>query len=151
MAASLAIPKPTTARKRKYNCKKVVRQAMEGIGPAMIARENGVAISTITRYLDSIGLTNQELEKYKKHRPDLKALIGMKGEEKILEIIPTICAEQLKPSEKNGALMALNAIVGTRHQEERLETDQSTSNTAVLVAGLRDLQSRKRGGEPVDK
>lgn len=124
-----SIPQPKE-RKRKFNRKRVLNLAISGVTPTQIAVNQHVHPATIIRYLDSIGLNHQELSRYKATRADLKALIGMKAEAKQLEVIESIDVNAMSDSSKNGLLMALNAIDGTRYQEERLERGQSTANIA---------------------
>jgi hypothetical protein len=149
MAASIAEPK----RKRKINSKRVKELAMKGTSCLTISRDQGVHCSTITRYLASIGLDNTQLSLYKQKRPDIKALIGMKGEDVILRTLDTYnqdTIEAMPHAGKNGLLMACNAIVGTRHQEERLERDLSTSNLASIHSDVAALKALQSGGKPDD-
>lgn len=148
MAASIAKPRKDN---RKINTRRVKQLAMEGNSLCLIAKDQGVYPSTIMRYLNSIGLNNQELEQYKKHRPDVKALIGMKGEDVILRTLDTYSQETIEAmphAGKNGLLMACNAIVGTRHQEERLERGLATGHLVSVHADIAALQAQDRDKSP---
>lgn len=131
----------------KCDRKRVKRLALQGISCTVIAKDQGVYPSTICTYLAKIGLNSQELEKYKKERADVKAFIGMKGEDVILRTLNTYddnTISTMDPKTKNGLLMSCNAVVGTRHQEERLERDLSTNNTATVLADVAALRNLDR-------
>mgnify|MGYP001594580868 CR=1 FL=1 len=44
--------------------------------------------------------------------------------------------DSLSPSAKSGLLFAMNAVLGTNYDKERLETGQSTSNHSVMTTML---------------
>jgi transposase len=56
--------KPIKTRKRKLNTTKVITLYNQGVIPSDIAKQQGVAISTITRYLQSIKPQLQEIQTY---------------------------------------------------------------------------------------
>jgi hypothetical protein len=123
--------------KRKINRNRVAKLITQGYPPAQVAKDQKVSPSTITRYLEQIGVSHQQIEQYKKKRADLKAVIGIKAEIKQLETLESINPSTMSDSSKNGFLMATNAIIGTRYQEERLERELSTSNISYLDVSKR--------------
>uniref|UniRef100_A0A6M3LC30 Uncharacterized protein n=1 Tax=viral metagenome TaxID=1070528 RepID=A0A6M3LC30_9ZZZZ len=67
-------------RKRKINTQKVKELARHGVIPSDIARNQGVAVSTITRYLQSIGQQVSNIKNYTVAKADALALTQLKAQ-----------------------------------------------------------------------
>jgi len=140
--------KPTKPRKpcnRNYNRKRVVALAQSGIPPTLIAKDQNVAISTITRYLDKIRPQLGEIKRYTAARADALALSQLK----LQTVSDAIIDEWVKDPEKitkqdlrlqKEILIAVQGAKTYEFNSERLETNKSTGNIAQLVTFTEDLQ-----------
>lgn len=120
----------------KLDPDKVKELHKQGLGLTDIAKHQGVNPSTVWRFLEKIKPENKALQDYKDNRADILAYIQGKGINIINMVLDTFDQDTISAmsgQQKNGLLMAANAIVGTRHQEERLERNLSTSNTSVIT------------------
>ncbi len=115
---------------RKLDRGKVVELAEQGLKTVDIAKHQGVAPSTIFRFLQQNQPERQALEVFKKDRGDVFARLSMKSlglQDKILETFDDALVATLKPHEKGSLLHALNIQAGTLYDKERLERGQSTT------------------------
>ncbi len=87
-------------------------------------------IETLKRY----GIERQPTEDFINHRADVFA--GLQH-----RILKSITDEDIEKSPLGSRVLAVAQI----YDKERLERGQSTDNVNVLVAGLRELQARRRG------
>jgi hypothetical protein len=91
--------------------------------------------TTVWRFLQQHKESISRVEIFKANRADL--LAGLQGDAMDLQkrIIATFddgMLSALKPGEKTGLLMALNATSGTTFDKERLERGQSTQNVSLI-------------------
>lgn len=120
---------------RKLNRQKVLDLHAKGVPPTQIAQLEGVARSTVWRFLELSKPERNALEVFKQHRGDVLARIGAKSldvQEKILNTLDDVTVTSLTPSQKSGLLHVLNAQSGTLFDKERLERGQSTENHSVM-------------------
>jgi hypothetical protein len=139
---------------RKLDRAKTVELADRGMSTADIAQHQGVAPSTVFRFLQQTKPERQALEQFKSHRADcLARLQGMTLDiqDRLLRTMNDAVLGALKPGEKTGLLIALNATAGTAFDKERLERGQSTSNQSImstmLNATVKSLYAPKPGIE----
>jgi IS30 family transposase len=120
---------------RKLDRAKVVELAEQGLKTVDIAKHQGVAPSTIFRFLQHTEPDRHALEAFKKDRGDHFARLSMKSlelQDKIVDTFDDALIRTLKPHEKGSLLHALNIQAGTLYDKERLERGQSTSNLSIL-------------------
>ena len=132
--------RPYTRRiKHTFDEKKVQALALQGMNSADIGKVVGKDQSTIWRYLDAFTPKNQALTRFKTHRADVLATLqahSLQVQAKIVETLDDGVIATLKPGEKTGLLMALNAQHGTLFDKERLERGQSTQNQSIVTTLL---------------
>ena len=124
---------------RKLNRAKALQQASRGMSNPEIAKQQGVASSTVFRFMQRIKPERQAVEQFKAGRADVLARLQAKSldaQERILDTLDDGVIGALTPSQKTGLLMALNAQHGTSFDKERLERGQSTSNHSIMSAML---------------
>ena len=100
-----------------------------------IAKQQGVASSTVFRFMQRMKPERLALEQFKTHRADVLARIQAKSldaQERIVDTLNDRVIEALTPSQKSGFLMSLNAQHGTSFDKERLERNLSTNNQSVM-------------------
>jgi DNA invertase Pin-like site-specific DNA recombinase len=68
MVASKVKPKTRKPYNRKYDHKRVVALANANIPATLIAKDQDVAISTITRYLEKVGIEYKKIHIYNKNK-----------------------------------------------------------------------------------
>lgn len=150
------IAEAESAPVRKYkslNKAKALEQAKRGLNNSEIARLQGVDQSTVWQFLNRTKPERQALQDFKTGRADAFAMFQGKClnlQQKILDslLVDGVLAP-LKPSEKTGLLMALNASAGTSFDKERLERGQSTSNHSVMSTMLGEVvKGMYVGGKP---
>lgn len=120
---------------RKLDRAKVVALAEQGMSTADIAQHQGVAPSTVFRFLQQTKPERQALEVFKKERGDVFARLAAKSldlQERVLDTYDNRLIAALKPHEKGSLLHALNIQAGTLYDKERLERGKSTENVSIL-------------------
>jgi len=125
---------------RKLDRKKVLDLHAKGLSTQEIAQHQGVAPSTIWRFLQQSEPERQALEQFKTGRADVLARIQAKAldvKERILDTMDNAVIKGMTISQKNGALIALNNVQGTAFDKERLERGESTQNINQLSKLLR--------------
>jgi hypothetical protein len=144
------MPTERTQRKpRKLDRAKVVELAEQGLKTVDIAKHQGVAPSTIFRFLQHTVPDRLALEAFKKDRGDVFARLSMKSlgvQDKILDTFDDRIITTLKSHEKGSLLHALNIQAGTLYDKERLERGLSTSNQALSLLGQIVLKAEERLG-----
>ena len=124
---------------RKLDQKKALRQASRGMSNPEIAKQQGVASSTVFRFMQRMKPERQALESFKAQRADVLARLQAKSldaQERILDTLDDGVMKALTPSQKTGLLMALNAQHGTSFDKERMERGQSVANVSILTTML---------------
>jgi len=124
---------------RKLDRKKVLDLHTRGFSAPEIAQQQGVAHSTVWRFLERMKPEIKAIEEFKKNRADILARIQAKSldaQERIIDTLDEGLLSALTPSQKSTMLIALNAQNGTLFDKERLERGQSSSNIAILTAML---------------
>ena len=119
-------------RTRKINSKKVKELAEMGVIPSDIARNQGVAVSTITRYLESISSELTAIKRYSGTKADALLLSQVKA----ATISDLLMDEWLKDPDKyllsqdmrlqKELLVAVQGVKTYDHNQERLERNQAT-------------------------
>lgn len=130
---------------RKLDRAKAVELADQGMSTADIAQHQGVAPSTVFRFLQQTLPERQALESFKKDRGDVFARLAAKSlgvQEKIVDTFNDAVIGTLTPSQKSGLLMTLNIQAGTLFDKERLERGQSTHNLSILGKLLIEAEAR---------
>jgi len=145
----------STSRYRKLDPEKALTLAKAGMSDADIAKHQGVQRTTVWRFLQEHRNELTNLNIYKSHRADL--LAGLQGDclslqKRILATFDDGVLAALKPSEKTGLLMALNATHGTTFDKERLERGESTSNVSMIAKIMAPaMDAAFSGTQAVDK
>lgn len=124
------------AKARRLDRKKVLELHAKGLTSHDIARHQGVAPSTVWRFLQQTEPERQALETFKTGRADVLARLGAKSidvQERILDTMDDGVIKALLPHQKSGLLIALNAQHGTSYDKERLERGQSTQNVSLIA------------------
>lgn len=132
---SPAPPQRIKRSKRKLDEAKVLRLAQLGLTTAEIATQQRLNPSTVWRFLESVKANGQQIDTFKGQRADVFAGLSLEALDVQSRIIRTLddgVLSALRPSEKTGLLMALNAVNGTIYDKERLERGQSTENHSVM-------------------
>ena len=120
---------------RKIDRKKVLDMHQRGFSNPEIAQHEGVATTTVWRFLQQTKPERQALEYFKAHRADVLARLHAKSldvQERIIDTLDDAVIKALTPSQKSGLLMSLNAQSGTTFDKERLERGKSTMNVSTL-------------------
>lgn len=120
---------------RKVDPDAVKRLAAAGLGPVDIAKHQGVSRVTAWRFLEQHKLEQKNIDTFKAHRADLLAGLqsdALSLQKRILSTFDDGVLSVLKPGEKTGLLMALNATHGTTFDKERLERGESTQNISTI-------------------
>lgn len=132
-------PERTQRTARKLNRTKALRQARRGMSNPEIATQQGVAASTVFRFMQRMQPERQALESFKAQRADVLARLQAKSldaQERILDTLDDAVIGTLTPSQKSGLLMALNAQHGTSFDKERMERGQSVANVSIITSML---------------
>jgi len=140
---------PTQAKKphkpynRQYNRKRVLALNDAGIPPALIAKDQDVAISTITRYLRKIGQEIQYVKQFNSQKADILSLSQLTNHT-IEDLIKQhwMCNPDLVLSlpikEQKDIVHTMQGGRSFDHASERLERNQSTANIAYDAPGRDD-------------
>lgn len=120
---------------RKLDQKRVLDLHARGFSAPEIAQQQGVAHSTVWRFLERMKPEIGAVENFKKNRADVLARIQAKSldaQERIIDTLNEGLVSALTPSQKGSLLIALNAQNGTLFDKERLERGESVQNISVL-------------------
>ena len=120
---------------RKLDRKKVLDLHARGFSAPEIAQQQGVAHSTVWRFLERMKPEIGAVEMFKQNRADVLARIQAKSldaQERIIDTLDDGLLAALTPSQKSSMLMALNAQSGTAFDKERLERGQSSVNISTI-------------------
>jgi hypothetical protein len=133
--------KPHKPYNRRYNRKRVIALAEQGVPANLIAKDQDVATSTITRYLAKHNMVAQSIKDFNSAKADMLSFSQLQNHT-IEDIIksnwinnPDTILSLPIPKQKD----VLHTLQGGRwydHQSERLERDLSTSNTMTIIADL---------------
>jgi len=147
---------PRTRRKAKKINRKVVLELHEkGLSTVQIAQHQGVAPSTIWRFLQQTEPERLQLEQFKSQRADYLAKLQGKAIEVQHLALDRLKADleddrissALSPTAKTQYLNAATIAGGTSFDKERLERGQSTANISTLSkmidASVTTLYKRK--------
>ena len=133
----------------KLNRKVVLALSEKGFSTADIARHQGVAPSTIWRFLQRAAPERLAVKSFKGGSSDTFVRLQMKSldaQERLLDSLTDEVLAALTPHQKSGLLHSLNAQSGTLHDKERLETGRSTANVSSLSQLMR--QAFEDAGKP---
>lgn len=146
-------------RPRKLDQKKVLDLHSRGFSATEIATQQGVAHSTVWRFLERMKPELGAVEAFKNNRADVLARLQAKSldaQERILDSLDDGLVSALTPSQKSSLLIALNAQNGTLFDKERLERGQSVQNISVIsrmldaqVSTLYTRLAKKPGTPPI--
>ncbi len=130
---------------RKLDRKATLDQRGRGLTNREIAGLQGVATSTVRRFLERMEPERAAVEEFKSGRADALARIQGKSldlQERIIDSMTDHVLETLAPHQKNGLLMSVNTVFGTAYDKERLERGKSTSNIGLIAKMMGDSLSR---------
>lgn len=140
----------TRRKARRLNREKVSELAKQGMSTADIAQHQGVAPSTVFRFLQQTTPERHALERFKKERGDVFARLAAKSldlQERIVDTFDDAVVNALPVHQKGSLLHTLGISAGILFDKERLERGQSTNNISVL--GRMIVEAEKRlGVEP---
>jgi predicted transcriptional regulator len=153
---------PTDKPKRKYTLKngrppkkldrdKVKQLMASGLSESDIAKHQGVAPSSIHKYIHT--LSDTEIQDFKAKRADVLALSQLKAiavKNRVLNHVIDMPEETFKATSdqaKIGYGNLANVSAGTDYDKERIERGESTQNISILVGSILDL---KRAREAQD-
>lgn len=140
---------------RNYDRKKVEALNKIGVKPSDIAKMEDVAISTITRYLKSIGQQTANIQHYKLNKADFLCLSQAKSST-IADTIKDIWIDnpdRLKTLDDRLLIGIHDSVQKAKsfdHTAERLERDKSTHNIASVHADIAALVDADKAQEIQD-
>lgn len=158
-ASTSAIEKPAKIRRsaRKLNREKVLDLRAKGVPIRDIAKTQGVHSSTIARFFQGNLQAKESLAVYKANRADIFAEVQAKGLRVQSQILDSLVGDRvlgaLAPHQKASILQAVNVVVGTIYDKERLELGKSTQNVGLIARMMGDSLGRigkatSNGGDP---
>ena len=151
MAAQTTKPAGRKPDNRRYDRKRVVRLAELGVPPSLIAKDQDVAISTVTRYLDKVAPQLRDIAKYTTIKADTLALSQLRKQTVEDMIVshwldnPELILSQDIPRQKD----IIHTMQGGRYydqQMERLERGQSTTNISEIIGVIHEIKLSRSGG-----
>lgn len=124
---------------RKLDRQKVQELRAKGLSVVDIAKHQGLAHTTVLRFLQRTEYEKKQLEKFKANRADEFANLQGKAiavQHKILDTLDSEIEQgmlsTLNANEKARLLDALNNVQGTIYDKERLERGESTQNISTV-------------------
>ena len=146
MTAESIKPQPKTkTRKRKINTTKVITLYNQGVIPSDIAKNQGVSLSTITRYLQSIKPQLQDIQTYSGMKADALCLSQLKLQTVSNTILDKWINDPGLISNADVRLQkeVLVAVQGAKSYEltaERLERGMSSENIQLIHADIAKIK-----------
>lgn len=133
---------PTAKKRNSYKLQEEKVKALHkaGVPLAEIAKEQGVAYSTVNRFIQRTSLEAQNVEAFKTHRADILARVQMGAlslqEQIIADLSRDGILETLTPGQKASIAHTMSVVHGTAFDKERLERGQSTQNHSIMTKML---------------
>ena len=133
-------PRPASRGPYKLDAEKTQALREKGLSCEDIAQHQGVAESTVYRFLEKLGHERKQLDQFKHHRPDLLAQVHARSinvQHLALESIERDLEEdrincKLTPHQKKGYLDAVTIAGGVAIDKERLERGMTSANLGIL-------------------
>jgi hypothetical protein len=128
-------------RKRKFNEKKVQRLTKRGVNASDVAKNQGVAVSTITRYLKTIEPQLIAIEQYSTLKADSLCLSQLRKQAVEDVIVNNWLAnpKELLTQDMRLQKEIVHTMQGGKdydHRAERLERNKSTANIAMKIQDI---------------
>ena len=139
---------------RKLDRKTALEQKARGLSNTEIAGLQGVATSTVRRFLDRMKPEQAAVEEFKTCRADSLARIQGKAldlQERIIDSMDDRVLGTLTPHSKNGLLQSVNTIFGTAFDKERLERGKSTQNIGLVARMMGSSLDRLHKDSPANQ
>ncbi len=136
---------------RKIDRNKVLELRGQGLAVTDIATHQGVAPSTIWRFLDRSEPHRQALEEFKRGRGNEFATLQAKSmtlQHKILDSFDEGILSTMTTHQKTGLVSVLSAQTGTMYDKERLETGKSTQNVGIVAKMMGDAVKTAHAASP---
>jgi len=108
-----------------------------------IAALTGASTSTTDHVLAEYRSSTAAVQAFTNNRPAIFTSLQKQSASKIAEIIDSLKPEELDTKGKTFAINALNNVLGTSYDKERLETGKSTSNIEAICVAIDEMQDRK--------
>ncbi len=131
---------PCTQRKqrtaRKIDREKVMELHERGLQVADIATHQGVAPSTVWRFLASTSEETQALKEYVSGRAQVFQRLQAKSldlQHRVLDTFDDGILKAMTVHQKTGLVSVLSAQTGTLYDKERLESGKSTQNVGLVA------------------
>ena len=143
-------PSSTTNHRGKIDRKRVIQLANLGVIPSDIARNQGCAVSTITRYLQSVSSQVADIKKYSGTKADALCLSQLKLSTISNAILdfwlsrPDLVLSQDFRLQKE-ILVAVHGAKTYDHTAERLERGESTAHVHQIVDVISRIQQQLQG------
>ena len=142
---------------RKLNRRKAQELAEQGTSTTDIAQHQGVARTTVWRFLQQLKPHQHQLDQFKEHRADCLAQIQGKAlnvQELVLDQMTNDLqavgfTNALTPTAKTKFLHAAVLAGGVAYDKERLERGQSTQHIGILTQAI--LASDQIHSKPVEE
>lgn len=132
---------PAARKPRKLNTDKVLALRDKGLSITDIAAATAVNPSTVWRFLEANDQQRQAVKQYVHARTEVFQTLQAKGldlQTRIIESFDDGILAAMKPSEKSNLLHAVNTVIGTIYDKERLESGKSTQNVGIVARMMGD-------------
>ena len=139
---------------RKLDRKKGKALYEAGTPIPVIAKAQGVASTTVWRFLASTDAERQAVKQYVSNRAEAFQTLQAKGldlQNRIIDSFSNGLLDALKPHEKTNLLQSLNTVIGTIYDKERLETGKSTQNVGVIARMMGDAVKTAHENNELEK
>jgi len=167
MDAAVTTPPSAPKRKRRNtkqaklanNQEQILAKLDQGQSLRSVAADLGTTHSTLSKWLDSIDQSKQELTRFRSTRIDALSTIQAKALKVQAQILDDLAEDRLlatlTPAQKGNLLHALVVANGNAFDKERLESGQSTANIStmsrMLDVQVSTLYKREASGKPLDQ
>ncbi len=147
---------------RKIDREKVMELHRQGLKVADIATHQGVAPSTVWRFLSSTSEEQQALKDYVSGRAQVFQRLQAKSldlQHRVLDTFDDGILKAMTTHQKTGLVSVLSAQTGTLYDKERLETGKSTQNVGIVARMMGDAvrtahdqpQANETAPEPAER
>lgn len=121
----------------------------KGANALQIAKQQGLAASTVTRFLHQIREQNQSIVEFRARRADVLADLQLRASLALHRCLDDLEKHKkpLNPGQISKIVVALRHILQVTHEQERLERGESTENIRILASvvheSIKDLYCGK--------
>ncbi len=153
MNKGLEMKKQRKLGRDSFSDEMVAATVKSGMSRSLVAGKFGISRQTVYTIMKRVNLEAPLIASYKSNRSEISAWNQLKRQEKQVEILDTISRDDIEKADLKTKMVMLTTLGMDKSREyemERVETNQSTGNVAMIVKHIFALKEQDRQKELED-